>query len=247
MNRMDRMDQKVALVTGAGSGIGRACAEVLAGLGMAVCVCDLNLDAAREVAHSLQGASAWQMDVSDSDQVREVFDRVKAEMGGVNVLVTSAGVPGHGIASEVDDEKWRKVMSVNLDGVFYCMREVLKQMLPAKSGIIVNIASICGMMGCASAAPYSASKAGVIGLTKSCARRHTQDGIRINAVAPGLVDSPFIEPDRQMGKLDAGIAKIPLGRMGTPEEIAQLVGFLCTDAAEFIIGQVISPNGGQVI
>jgi 3-oxoacyl-[acyl-carrier protein] reductase len=138
-------------------------------------------------------------------------------------------------------------MDVNLSGVFYCMRESLAQMLPAHFGSIVNISSICGVMGCASSPAYSASKAGVIGLSKACARRYTGDGIRINVVAPGLVDTPFVEPDRRMGKLSAGIAKVPMGRMGTAEEIASLVAFLCSEKAAFIAGQVISPNGGQLI
>jgi 3-oxoacyl-[acyl-carrier protein] reductase len=120
-------------------------------------------------------------------------------------------------------------------------------MLPRRSGIIVAVSSMCGIMGCASSPAYSAAKAGVIGLCKSCARRYASDGIRINVIAPGVVDTPFVEPDRRMGKLQKGIEKIPVGRMGRPEDIGELAAFLCAEEASFIVGQVISPNGGQLI
>ena len=238
---------KIAVVTGAASGIGRACAEALAKQGQEVCLCDLNLELAQQVASTLPGASAWRLDVSDPDQVRSVFTQIEEAKGPVGILVTSAGIPGHGQISELPDETWQRVMRVNLDGVFYCMREALKQMLQAKQGTIINISSICGIMGCTSSPAYSASKAGVIGLSKSCARRHTEDGIRVNVVAPGLVDTPLLEPDKKMGKLEKGIAKIPMGRMGTPWEIGELVAFLSSEAGAFFAGQVISPNGGQLI
>jgi len=241
------IEDMVAVVTGAGSGIGAACAKVLADQGSRVCLCDLNIEAARALSATIDGSSAWELNVADSSRAEEVFERISQEVGPIGILVTSAGVPGHGLVSEIDDETWHRVMRVNLDGVFYCMREALKQMLPAKRGIVVNISSICGIAGCASSPAYSASKAGVIGLSKACARRHTEDGIRINVVAPGLVDTPLLEPDKKMGKLEKGIAKIPMGRMGTPEEIGQLVGFLCSDAGAFFAGQVLSPNGGQII
>ena len=175
------------------------------------------------------------------------FHEIGARAGPVSILVTCAGIPGHGDVPAVEDALWDRVLAVDLSGVFYCMREALRVMLPRKDGIIVTISSICGIMGCASSPAYSAAKAGVIGLSRSCARRYTDQGIRINVVAPGLVDSPFVEPDRRMGKLQKGIEKIPLGRMGTPGEIAALVAFLCGPDAQFIAGQVISPNGGQLI
>jgi NAD(P)-dependent dehydrogenase (short-subunit alcohol dehydrogenase family) len=179
--------------------------------------------------------------------VHAAFDAVARDWGPAGILVTCAGIPGHGALAELTDDAWARVHRVNLDGVFYCMREALRQMLPARRGVIVNVSSLCGIAGCASSPAYSSAKAGVIALSKAAARRHTADGVRINVVAPGLVDTPFVEPDRQMGKLEAGIAKVPLGRMGTPGEIAALVSFLCGDDAAFIAGQVISPNGGQVI
>jgi NAD(P)-dependent dehydrogenase (short-subunit alcohol dehydrogenase family) len=242
------LNDKVALITGGASGIGKASALALGRDGARVCVCDRDAEAAERAAREIgKSATAWQMDVADSGEVAEVFAHIEAEVGPVAYLVTAAGVPGHGLVSQLSDEVWRNVISVNLDGVFYCMREAVKQMLRAGHGCIVNISSICGMMGCRTCPAYSASKAGVIGISKSVARRHTEDGIRVNVVAPGLVDTPFVEPDRQMGKLENGIKKIPMGRMGTPEEIADLVAFLCGDSAAFITGQVISPNGGQLI
>ena len=238
---------RVAVVTGGASGIGKACAQALAAMHFQVCVCDLNVDAARDVADELPGASAWQLDVADSDQVSDVFARIAQSVDKVGILVTSAGIPGHGLASELSDDTWRRVMAIDLDGVFYCMREALKQMLPDRNGIIVNISSMCGIMGCTSSPAYSAAKAGVIGLSKSVARRHTGDGIRVNVVAPGLVDTPMADIDRKLGKLEQGIAKIPMGRMGTAWEIGQLVAFLCAESGAFLAGQVISPNGGQLI
>jgi NAD(P)-dependent dehydrogenase (short-subunit alcohol dehydrogenase family) len=239
--------QVAVVVTGGASGIGRACAQALAGNQRHVCVCDLNMDAAQNVAASLAGASAWHLDVAEPVEVTEVFGQIAHSVGRIGVLVTSAGIPGHGQVSELTDDAWRRVMSVDLDGVFYCMREALKQMLPERDGIIVNISSMCGIMGCTSSPAYSAAKAGVIGLSKSVARRHTEDGIRVNVVAPGVVDTPLVDVDRRMGKLEKGIAKIPMGRMGTAWEIGQLVAFLCADSGAFLAGQVISPNGGQLI
>lgn len=243
--------KRIAVVTGGASGIGKASATLLAERGHSVCVCDLDGDGARSVARTIcdRGgeALAWELDVSRSDEVRRVFGQIARSVAPPAVLVTSAGVPGHGELAELEDERWERIVAVNLSGVLYCMREAMRTMLPARFGVIVNISSICGIMGCSSSPAYSAAKAGVIGLSKACARRYTEAGIRINVVAPGLVDTPFVEPDRAMGKLEKGIAKIPLGRMGTAEEIASVVAFLCGDEAAFIAGQVISPNGGQLI
>ena len=242
------LDGKVALITGGGSGIGKAVGKLLAAQGTKVCLCDCNGESAHSAAEEIGGCtSAWEMDVVDSGNVSAVFEAVGQQVGAVSILVTAAGVPGHGLVCDLDDDTWHHVIRVNLDGVFYCMRDAIRQMLPAGEGVIVNISSMCGVIGCGTCPSYSASKAGVIGLSKSVARRHTRDGIRVNVVAPGLVDTPFIEPDRKMGKLENGIKNIPMGRMGTPEEIAELVLFLCGDAGSFIAGQVISPNGGQMI
>jgi len=241
----------VAVITGGASGIGKAVAGILAARGINVCIVDANGTAANDVAASLKAgghkATAWAVDITDSAAVQKTFSEIAARNGPVGVLVTCAGVPGHGGVTELSDQLWRRVLSVNLDGVFFCMREALKQMLEARRGIIVNVSSICGIAGCASSPSYSAAKAGVIGLSKAVARKHTENGIRINVVAPGVTDTPFVEPDRQMGKLAKGIEKIPMGRMGTALEIAELIAFLCSDSAAFITGQVISPNGGQVI
>jgi len=243
--------KNVAVITGAGSGIGKAVAQILAARGIIVCIADINFKAAEEVCAALQkdghSAFAWQTDVTDSAAVAKTFLEIAQKAGPVSMLITSAGIPGHGAVSELSDPLWSRVLSVNLDGVFFCMREALKQMLPVRRGIIVNISSLCGMAGCASSPSYSAAKAGVIGLSKSVARRHTEDGIRINVVAPGVTDTPFVEPDRKMGKLAKGIEKIPMGRMGTAVEIAEVIAFLCSDSAAFMTGQVISPNGGQII
>jgi NAD(P)-dependent dehydrogenase (short-subunit alcohol dehydrogenase family) len=242
------LQHRVAVITGAGSGIGKATAKRLASQGMTVCVCDCDLQSAQAVADEIGWqAHAWKMDVANAAEVRDTFEAIKRDLEPVTVLVTAAGIPGHGLVSHLNDELWQSVLDINLSGTFYCVREAVKQMLCAGGGTIITLSSICGVMGCATCPAYSASKAGVIGLSKAVARRHTADGIRVNVVAPGLIDTPFVEPDRQMGKLQAGIEKIPVGRMGTPGEIAELIAFLCGDSASFISGQVISPNGGQMI
>jgi NAD(P)-dependent dehydrogenase (short-subunit alcohol dehydrogenase family) len=245
------LEGKVAVVTGAASGIGKATARALAERGAHACVCDLNAEGATKCAEELRAAglraSAFAFDVADPAAVREAFLNVDREVGTVDILVAAAGIPGHGQVVEADDKLWRTVLAVDLDGVFYCLREALRRMLPHRAGTIVAVSSMCGIMGCASSPAYSAAKAGVIGLCKSCARRHASEGIRINVIAPGVVDTPFVEPDRRMGKLQKGIEKIPVGRMGRAEDIGELAAFLCSEEASFIIGQVISPNGGQLI
>jgi NAD(P)-dependent dehydrogenase (short-subunit alcohol dehydrogenase family) len=244
-------DSKVAVVTGAASGIGLAVAEALASQCRGVCLVDRNPEPLHAATDRIRAAGheAWahELDVTRSDALAALFEAIRQEAGPVEVLVNSAGIPGHGDLTEVTDSLWSSVLDVNLNAVFYCMREALKQMLPRRRGIIVNISSICGITGCSSSPAYSAAKAGVIGLSKACARRYASQGIRINVIAPGLVATAFIEPDRRMGKLEKGIAKIPQGRMGTAEEIAGLTAYLCSDSASFITGQVISPNGGQLI
>ncbi len=244
-------ERPVAVVTGGASGIGRSVARLLALQGCAVCICDLDGAGAEQAAAELcaegRPAFGWQLDTAQPKEVARVFAAIAQSPGPVSILVTAAGIPGHGDVVDTSDELWHRVIDVDLSGVFYCMRESLKTMVSRRQGVIVNISSICGIMGCSSSPSYSAAKAGVIGLTKSCARRYTDVGIRINAVAPGLVDTPFVEPDRRMGKLERGIGKIPLGRIGTAEEIAAVVAFLCGPDAAFIAGQVISPNGGQLI
>ena len=244
-------ESNIAVITGGGSGIGKATAEILASRDIEVCICDINEEQAKNVAESLvesgYKASCWNTDVSNSQNVKDVFNQIHSKIGIVDILVNSAGTPGHGLIDQISDDHWQNVININLNGVMFCMRESLKQMLTRRKGIIVNVSSTCGIMGCSNSPSYSAAKAAVIGLSKSCARRHTQDGIRINVVAPGLVHTPFIEPNRKMGKLAADIEKIPLGRMGTAIEIAELIAFLCSDSASYISGQVISPNGGQLI
>jgi 2-hydroxycyclohexanecarboxyl-CoA dehydrogenase len=244
MRKSVELEGKVAL-------IGKETALALAGRGAHACVCDINAAGASKCAEEIRAAglraSAFAFDVADPAAVREAFRSVDREAGAVDILVASAGIPGHGQVVEAGDELWRTVLGVNLDGVFYCLREALRRMLPRRAGIIIAVSSMCGLMGCASSPAYSAAKAGVIGLCKSCARRYASDGIRINVIAPGLVDTPFVEPDRRMGKLQKGIEKIPVGRMGRPEDIGALAAFLCTEEASFIIGQVISPNGGQLV
>jgi len=262
---------KIAVVTGGGAGIGAAICARLAAAGADVAVLDLSAKAAQRTVERIGRGLAVPADVSDSAAVETAFDQVAAELGPPHILVNNAGAvaldhvqrvgplldlqraeaANGGVQTVLDavvgltDEQWRLVMSVHLDGTFYCTRAALRSMAPRGSGVIVNMASVCGLEGCAGHPHYSAAKAGILGFTKSAAKELIVQGIRVNAVAPGFVDTA-----RLKGALDAGrqanMAKTPAGRLGEPEEIAATVAFLASDDAAYYVGATLSPNGGLV-
>ena len=262
---------RVAVVTGGGAGIGAAICGRLAAGGADVAVLDLSATAAQRTVDAIGSGLAVAGDVSDSAAVDTAFDQVVAELGPPDILVNNAGAvaldhvqrisplldrqrdeaANGGVRTPLDavagltDEQWRLVMSVHLDGTFYCTRAALRSMAPRGSGVIVNMASICGIEGCVGHPHYSAAKAGILGFTKSAAKELIVQGIRVNAVAPGFVDTA-----RLKGALDAGrranVAKTPAGRLGEPEEIAATVAFLASDDAAYYVGATLSPNGGLV-
>ena len=262
---------KVAVVTGGGSGIGAAICARLAADGAGVAVLDLSPTAAQRTVDAIGGGLAVEADVSDSAAVDLAIERVGSELGPPDILVNNAGavaldhvqrvsplldrqreeVANGGVHTALDaiagltDAQWRLVMSVHLDGTFYCTRAAVRSMAPRGSGVIVNMASICGIEGCVGHPHYSAAKAGILGFTKSAAKELIVQGIRVNAVAPGFVDTA-----RLRGALDAGrqanVAKTPAGRLGEPEEIAATVAFLASDDAAYYVGATLSPNGGLV-
>ncbi len=242
---------KTAVVTGGARGIGRATAELLAGRGYQVAV---NYAQSEEAAASLcaalnaRGLSAlpFRADVSDAAQVDEMIKAVIKRFGSVDVLVSNAGVSYDALVTETDMEAFTRVMDINVRGVFNGCRAVLPHMIEKKSGAIVNVASVWGACGAACESVYSASKAAVIGFTKALAKEVGPSGVRVNAVAPG-----FIETDMTRGYSGETKARFaldtPLMRLGTPQDVARAVAFLCGEEAGFITGHILSVDGGYGI
>lgn len=235
------LEGKVALVTGGGSGIGEAVARGFADAGATVVVVDIAEDAAGKVALAI-GASAGAevADVSDPDSVQALIGRVMERHGHLDVAVNNAGIGGPSApVGEYPIDGWRNVLSVNLDGVFYGMRHEIPAMLEGGGGSIVNMASILGSVGFAQAGAYVAAKHGVVGLTRTAAIEYSRDGIRVNAVGPGFIETPLITED-----IAAAVRPLhPIGRLGRPEEVAALVTFLASDQSSFVSGSYYTVDG----
>jgi NAD(P)-dependent dehydrogenase (short-subunit alcohol dehydrogenase family) len=239
---------KIAVVTGGGSGIGRAIAERLTKDGITVAVLDLDPDAADEVAGAIGGLGVG-VDVSDRSAVEAAVGRVRDELGPVTVLVNNAGVPYFGRFLDVTLEAWEKVLTVNLTGTFHVTQVVLPDMVEAGWGRIVNISSSSAQGGQQLMAPYVSSKAGMIGLTKSLALEFGPKGITVNTIPPGFIDTPMLRDSESKGLLGGSVednaAKTPVRRAGTAEDIAAAAAFLVSDDAGYVTGQVIGVNGGR--
>ncbi len=233
---------KKALITGSSRGIGAACARKLCEDGFEVVINYKNSEASALALAKELGCTAIKADISDRTQVEEMFSKI----GGVDVLVCSAGIARQQLFTDITPEDWREIFAVNLDGVFNCCQCALPHMIHEKSGKIITVSSIWGITGASCESAYSASKAAIIGLTKALAKELGPSGIRVNCVAPGVIDTDM---NRALGSdtLEALKEETPLGVLGTPEDIASAVSFLASRNADFITGQVISPNGGFLI
>ena len=242
---------KVTLVTGASRGIGRQIALTLAGYGATVIV-NYNGSAAKaeEVVNEITAnggmAESMQCSVSDFEKSKEMIDGIVKKYGRLDILVNNAGITKDNLIMKMSEDDFDAVIATNLKGAFNCIKHVSRQMLKQKSGHIVNISSVSGVMGNAGQVNYSASKAGIIGMTKSAARELASRGITVNGIAPGFVDTEMTQVLSDEVK-EAATKQIPLGRFGKPEDIANMAAYLASEKAAYITGQIISVDGGMAI
>jgi NAD(P)-dependent dehydrogenase (short-subunit alcohol dehydrogenase family) len=244
------LQDQVAVITGAGSGIGRAMARRFAAEGARVVLAELNPQTAAETAALLEQAQAPYLnvptDVTDRDAVAALFTTIDRAAWPVDILVNNAGAAEPQLlgTQDVSDERWDSMIEVHLNGAFFCIREALRRMLPRGRGTIINLGSVAGLNGLPGATAYSAAKGGVIAMTKALSQEVAPRGIRVNCIAPGWINTPML--DSLPAKWRPGmLTHTPLGRLGEPDDVAALALFLASERSSFITGQVISPNGGM--
>ena len=247
---MFKLNDKVAVVTGAARGLGQAIAVKLAEAGADVALCDLKAEWLDETAEKVKAlgrrAECYGVNVADGESVTSGVKAVEKDFGKIDVLVNNAGITKDGLLMRMSEDDWDAVLNVNLKGVFLCTKAAMRGMMKQRSGTIVNIASVIGLMGNAGQANYAASKGGVISFSKTVAKELASRNVRCNAVAPGFIRTAMTD------KLDEEVQNkmkelIPLGRFGEPEDIANVVLFLASDASAYVTGQVLSTCGGMVM
>jgi len=245
------LSSKAALITGSGRGIGKEIARKLAKAGADVAISDIDLETAKATAAEIASefgrkTIAVAADVSKGDDVKKMFKEVLDAFGKVDILVNNAGITRDGLLMRMKEEDWDLVLNINLKSAFLCCKEASRPMMSARSGKIINIASVVGLMGNAGQANYSASKAGMIGLTKTLAREFASRSINVNAIAPGFIRTAMTDKltDAEKEKLAGGI---PMAKLGTPEDVANAALFLASSLSDYITGQVVTVDGGLVM
>ena len=241
-------DRRTAIITGGGQGIGRTIVLDFAANGIDVAAADIDLESAQKTAREAIACGvksiAVQVDVADAASVDAMVEKVSGEFGHIDYLINNAGITRDALLMRMDDSAWRTVIDTNLTGTYLCTKAVIRTMMKQKFGRVVNVSSVVGAMGNAGQTNYSASKAGIIGFTKSLAREVAARGITINAVAPGFIITAMTDALPEKAKEDL-TALIPSGRLGAPEDVASAVRYLVSDGASYITGQVLHVNGGM--
>jgi 3-oxoacyl-[acyl-carrier protein] reductase len=242
-----RLTGKIALVTGASRGIGKAIALRLAQDGAKLAINNLDIETAETVAAEIKALGGMALavagDVSSTDEVNHMMETIISTYGSIDILVNNAGITRDQLLLRMADDDWDRVLAVNLKGVFLCTKAVLKYMLKARWGRIINMSSIVGFTGNAGQSNYAASKAGIIGFTRSVAREVASRGITVNAVAPGFIETDMTARLSEKQRQDIA-SRIPLGFLGTPEDVASVAAYLAGEDSRYITGQVISVDGG---
>jgi len=242
------LEGKVSLITGAAQGIGKEIALELARAGADIAVTDILFDKAKETVREIeelkQRAKAYNIDVAETEKVQQTVNQIIEDFGRIDILVNNAGITRDSFLIRMKREDWDRVLSINLTGVFNCTQAVLRWMLKQRYGRIVNIGSVVGLMGNIGQSNYAASKAALVGFSKSVAREIASRGITVNVIAPGYIDTPMTQslPEEVKKSL---FNHIPIPRLGLPKDIAKGVRFLVSDDAEYITGQVLNINGGM--